>query len=108
LESGKDSRSGLHFGYHRMAKTANAVGGGFLHQKGRLRMERTPVESSNLFSVGYDAGTSTLEIEFRSGGVYQYFGVPAGVCEGLMMAPSKGRYFDQYIKKAGYPYSRVG
>ncbi|MDU4600208.1 MAG: KTSC domain-containing protein, partial [Clostridium sporogenes] len=32
-------------------------------------MQRTPVDSSNLSSVGY--GNSTLEIEFHSGKVYR-------------------------------------
>ncbi|WP_394854027.1 KTSC domain-containing protein [Citrobacter freundii] len=35
-------------------------------------MIRQPVSSSNLQSVGYDQATSTLEIAFHSGGIYQY------------------------------------
>ncbi len=68
-------------------------------------MERTPVASSNLASVGYDETSSTLEIEFRKSGVYQYFGVPQEVYDSLMAAGSKGTYFDQSIKKAGYSYA---
>jgi len=71
-------------------------------------MKREPVESSNLASVGYDESSSTLEIEFRHGSIYQYFGVPLSVYQGLMNASSKGQYFDQRVKKAGYPYARVG
>ena len=71
-------------------------------------MQRTPVESSNLASVGYDPNSATLEVEFRKSGVYQYFGVPPEEYEGLMNAGSKGTYFDQRIKKAGYSYSKVG
>jgi len=71
-------------------------------------MDRVPVQSSNLSSVGYDPTTSTLEIEFSNGSIYQYFGVPEYVHEGLMNAGSKGSYFDQHIKRAGYPYSKVG
>ena len=70
-------------------------------------MERIPVQSSNLASVGYDPGTATLEVEFLSGAVYQYFGVPESVHEGLLNAPSKGRYLDQFVKKAGYSYARI-
>jgi KTSC domain len=33
-------------------------------------MERQPVSSSNLKSVGYDPRSRTLEIEFHNGGVY--------------------------------------
>jgi hypothetical protein len=71
-------------------------------------MDRTPVTSTDLASIGYDADSSTLEVEFCKGGVYQYFGVPADIFESLMAAPSKGSYFNQTIKKGGYSYSRVG
>jgi hypothetical protein len=71
-------------------------------------MQRTPVTSSNLKSVGYDPDTRTLEIEFHSGGIYQYSGVPEAVYSGLMSASSHGSYFDSHIKKAGYPYRKVG
>ena len=40
-------------------------------------MYRIPVSSSNLASVGYEGGI--LEIEFKSGSVYQYSGVPVYV-----------------------------
>lgn len=71
-------------------------------------MERIPVESNNLASVGYDSVTSTLEIEFRSGRIYQYFAVSQEIYDGLMNAASKGSYFDHNIKKGGYSYTKVG
>jgi hypothetical protein len=61
-------------------------------------MNRTKVSSSNLASVGYDALTNTLEIEFRSGSIYRYPNVPESIYEGLMRAGSKGRYFIAHIK----------
>jgi len=64
-------------------------------------MERVQVESSNLASVGYDSVTSTLEIEFHSGAIYQYFAVPQEIYDGLMNARSKGAFFHQFIKRAG-------
>ena len=70
-------------------------------------MERTPVQSSSVSSVGYDRDSSTLEIEFLNGSVYQYFGVPESIFNGLMNAPSKGTFFDQFVKKAGYSYARI-
>jgi hypothetical protein len=69
---------------------------------------RVPVRSSNISSVGYDPSTTTLEIEFHSGGIYQYYSVPRQVYVGLMKAESKGSYFHHYIKLAGYPYKKVG
>lgn len=36
-------------------------------------MERTSVTSSNINSIGYDADSQTLEIEFNNGAVYEYW-----------------------------------
>jgi len=69
-------------------------------------MHRAEVSSSSLHSVGYDPRTSTLEIQFRRGGVYRYFGVSAGVYRELMSAESKGRYFARVIRST-YRYRRV-
>jgi len=70
-------------------------------------MNRTSVSSSNLVSVGYDPATSTLEIAFHSGDVYQYFSVPQTVYEALMAASSHGSYFSHFIRNV-YSYRRVG
>lgn len=70
-------------------------------------MERVAVQSTNLSSVGYDETESTLEIEFHHGGIYQYARVPAHVHASLMSASSKGSYFAQNIKSAGYPYKKI-
>lgn len=76
-------------------------------KEGRLHtMERVPVSSSNLSSVGYDVGSQTLEIEFLHGGVYQYTGVPENEYEGLINAGSKGKYFIANIKNR-YPYTKL-
>ncbi len=70
-------------------------------------MERYSVASSNIAAVGYDGNSQTLEIEFLSGSIYQYYGVPQNMHEQLMRASSKGRFLNTYIKNA-YAYSRVG
>ena len=59
-------------------------------------MNRIPVVSSNIASVGYESGT--LEIEFRSGGGYKYTGVPEHIYRALLSAPSKGSYFAEHIR----------
>ena len=69
-------------------------------------MERVPVISKNIHSIGYDAATETLEIKFDSGAVFQYYSVPANVHAELMTAPSKGSYFDYRVKNS-YRYSKV-
>jgi hypothetical protein len=61
-------------------------------------MERTAVSSSNIVSIGYDPDSSTLEIEFKGGSVYQYAGVPQAEFDGLMGASSHGIYFNANIK----------
>lgn len=69
-------------------------------------MRRTPVTSSNIASVGYDAVSATLEIEFYGGSVYQYFDVPEVEYQGLMHADSHGKYLNANIKDR-YRYTRL-
>jgi KTSC domain len=69
-------------------------------------MKRIQVESSNLASVGYDESTKTLEIQFHSGGIYEYDDVEKEIYDDLMKAESKGSYFMSMIRGA-YSYNRV-
>jgi len=69
-------------------------------------MDREYVSSSTVASVGYDAETLTLEVEFIDGGLYQYFDVPEGEAEGLVGASSVGGYLNDNIK-GRYRYARV-
>jgi hypothetical protein len=69
-------------------------------------MKITAVESITLTTVSYDDALGMLQLEFRSQAVYQYFGVPAPVHEGLLGAPSKGRYFNQVIR-GHFPYRLI-
>jgi len=70
-------------------------------------MTRQPVSSSNIASIGYDQKSQTLEIEFLSGGVYQYYSVSQSLYQGLMAASSHGSYFHQNIK-GRYGDTKVG
>jgi hypothetical protein len=69
-------------------------------------MNRIPVSSSNISSVGFDADTLTLEIEFTNGNIYQYFDVPSTVYEELLQADSKGQFLSTQIKGV-YRYARL-
>jgi len=69
-------------------------------------MKRQAVESSNLASVGYDVENEILEVEFKHGGVYQYFDVPESVYADLMNADSHGKYFMHNIKD-DYEYEKL-
>lgn len=60
-------------------------------------MKREPVASSVLRSVGYDAATAELELEFASGDVYRYYAVPARVHRELLAAESPGAYFNRHV-----------
>jgi hypothetical protein len=65
------------------------------------------ISSTNVASLGYDAQSETLEVEFLNGSIYQYFNVGLDLYEQLKAAPSKGQFLNTYIRNA-YPYSRVG
>ena len=69
-------------------------------------MNREPVDSSAIQSIGYDAGERALEVQFASGDVYRYDGVPERVHEEFRAAESRGRYFQERVRDA-YPYRRV-
>jgi hypothetical protein len=61
-------------------------------------MKRQAVNSSSLFSVGYDEAARVLEIEFHSGEMYRYFDVPPIVVRDLLHANSIGHYFAHFVK----------
>lgn len=61
-------------------------------------MERTTVTSTDIRSIGYDADSQMLEVEFNTGAVYQYSGVPSAENDGIMSADSKGKYLHANIK----------
>jgi KTSC domain len=61
-------------------------------------LQRQPVTSSRILSIGYDPENHMLEIQFREQGIYQYLGIPERVHQSFMSAVSKGRFFDGVIK----------
>ena len=69
-------------------------------------MERQSVSSSNLASIGYDAENEILEVEFKHGGIYQYFGVPENIYDELMNASSQGVYFSANIRN-NYEFEKI-
>jgi hypothetical protein len=69
-------------------------------------MERTSLESSSVASAGYDDATGVLEIEFKSGRIYQFEAVPRGVFDWLLRTPNKGSYVARMINNR-YPFRDV-
>ena len=61
-------------------------------------IERVPVQSSTVVSVGYARRAKLLEIEFHSGAIYRYRAVPESVFAAFAMARSKGRFFGTEIR----------
>jgi ATP-dependent DNA helicase RecG len=68
-------------------------------EEDKINIKRTPVASSNIASVGYDAENQILEIEFHHGAIYQYFDVPKEVYDELMRAGAIGSYYMNEIKE---------
>lgn len=70
-------------------------------------MEMIQVTSTDLSAVGYDYDNAILRVEFLKGGLYDYQQVPVELYQGLLEAVSKGKFFSQFIKNGGFPYSRL-
>lgn len=58
-------------------------------------MDRQPVQSSNVKSVGYEDGV--LEVEFK-GGLYRYSEVPRSLFDELLDAESVGKFINDRVK----------
>ncbi|OAM92459.1 KTSC domain-containing protein [Pelosinus fermentans] len=71
-------------------------------------MNRISVSSTNISSIGHCADSSVLEVEFLKGGIYNYYGISEQLYHDLLNAGSKGQFLNQYIKNAGYTYTKVG
>ena len=69
-------------------------------------MERKRVNSSSIRSVGYEAHTRTLEVEFSNGSITQYQNVPPEIYRRFTSAPSPTSYFRDEIEE-NYTARRV-
>lgn len=69
-------------------------------------MQRLPVESTDLVSIGYDHKDRVLEIEFKEGRIYQYQDVAPDIYERFTRADSYGEFFFAHINKH-YRYERI-
>lgn len=63
-------------------------------------MERQAVQSTDIASIGYDAASKQLEVEFKRspGKVYVYDNVPSIVYRDFLKAHSPGQFFHTLIK----------
>ena len=63
-------------------------------------------DSSNIAGFDYVPTQRVLIVEFKNGGRYNYYDVPAVMFERMKAAPSKGQFLAQNIKNA-FRYARV-
>jgi hypothetical protein len=61
-------------------------------------MTLTPVQSSSINAIGYDADTRALHVEFSSGQTYHYPDVDPEAHQALVNAPSVGSHFAKHIR----------
>jgi len=58
-------------------------------------VEMINVSSSNVSAIGYEDGV--IQVRFKNGSVYQYFGCSEGLFQSFLNASSKGRFMHQYL-----------
>lgn len=68
--------------------------------------DMTPVDSSNLQAVGYDADSRELHVRFLNNDTYVYSDVPEELHQELLRAPSKGSFLNRAIKGT-YVYRKL-
>ncbi len=61
-------------------------------------MRRERVKSSVIAAVAYDARHKVLEVEFHTGRIYHYHGVPRSVLDTMMSADSIGKFFNEEVR----------
>jgi KTSC domain-containing protein len=60
-------------------------------------VQRERLKSKAILSAGYDELSSELELEFQSGHVYRYEGVPVSVFAWLLRTQNKGGFVRRMI-----------
>jgi hypothetical protein len=65
-----------------------------------------PARSTNIAIFAYHAGSRILTVQFKGGGVYEYYDVPQQVFQAWTTAASAGRYHHRWIR-GRYRYRRV-
>ena len=62
--------------------------------------------SETLAAAVYDDSQETLQLDFRDGSRYVYSSVHRDMFHAMLAATSKGRFFNQYIRRV-LPYSKA-
>lgn len=61
------------------------------------KIKRTPVESSNIKSIGYE--NKLLVVEFKNKKIYSYIPVSEETYKSFIASESKGGFFSEKIRK---------
>jgi hypothetical protein len=82
-------------------------------------MTRTPVESTDVVSIGFEevaegptmglsfSPVGMMEVEFQTGAIYLYFGIPRSLYEEFLNSPSKGQFANYVIKRGPFQYQKI-
>ena len=75
-------------------------------------IDRRPVKSSNILSVGYmvpfgDPAHGVLDVEFLDGSVSRYYHVPQSAYTAIMNAPSIGKAFHALVRTQDFPWQQL-
>lgn len=62
-----------------------------------MTVRHTPVISSYIHTIGYDADRKELHVAFKGSGSYVYHGVSPEQHQALMAADSKGKHLNKFI-----------
>ena len=72
-----------------------------------MSSQRVSVESTCIASIAFSIEENVLQLEFRNGLAYEYFGVPAALYSDLLSAQSKGAFVTRFIR-GRFPFRRLG
>lgn len=72
-----------------------------------MSSQRVSVESACIASIAFSLEENVLQLEFRNGLAYEYFGVPPALFSDLLSAPSKGAFVTRFIR-GHFPFRRLG
>lgn len=64
------------------------------------------LDSATLVNASYDHALAQLQLQFRDGTRYTYFGVSPELFHDLLCATSKGGFFNRYIR-THFPYAKL-
>ena len=71
----------------------------------QTQITMSPVTSTNIAAMGYDAESQIAKVQFINGGTYTYHGVPQKVYEKVFNASSPGAALKQHFN--GYTYKKL-